>query len=59
MHIAMEYIAHGDLGQYIKNNRGTAMSNVKEITTQILRGLVILHEKGIRHRDLKSQVMYP
>lgn len=58
MHIAMEYIAHGDLGQYIKKNRAMAKSDVKEITTQILRALVALHGKGICHRDLKPQVMY-
>lgn len=59
IHIAMEYIAQGDLGQYIKDNKEKAKSDVKEITTQVLRGLVVLHEKQICHRDLKPQVMDP
>lgn len=59
MHIAMVYIAHVELSRYIKDNRGKARSDVKEITTQILRGLVVLHGKGISHRDLKPQVIYP
>lgn len=55
-YIAMEYIAHGDLGQYITEYGEKAKSEVKEITTQILGGLVVLHEKEICHRDLKPQV---
>lgn len=56
IYLAMEYIEHGDLGQYIKNCGPTAKSEAKEITTQILEGLVVLHDRGICHRDLKPQV---
>lgn len=56
--IAMEYIAHGDLSDYIKEHGGTtkAHSEVGGITSQILSGLVVLHGKNICHRDLKPQV---
>lgn len=54
----MEYIEHGDLGQYIKEDWAKAKTEVKEITSQILEGLVILHEREICHRDLKPQVRH-
>lgn len=54
----MEYIPNGDLGRYIKENRSKAKANARTITEQILRGLVVLHERDICHRDLKPQVMY-
>lgn len=53
--LAMEYVQHGDLGEYIKN-RDKAKINAREITRQLLEGLEVLHEKGICHRDLKPQV---
>lgn len=52
----MEYIAHGDLAQYIKNHGPKAATEVQDITAQILKGLVVLHEREICHRDLKPQV---
>lgn len=52
--IAMEYIRHGDLSHYIKTPG--ARPNAREITRQLLEGLVILHERKICHRDLKPQV---
>lgn len=54
----MEYIANGDLGQYIKENRANAKADARAITEQILRGLVVLHEREICHRDLKPPVTY-
>lgn len=56
MHIAMEYIEHGDLGKYIADYPVKARSETKEIASQILEGLVVLHEREICHRDLKPQV---
>lgn len=52
--IAMEYIEHGDLSQYLKTPG--SRSNAREITRQLLEGLAVLHEKKICHRDLKPQV---
>lgn len=52
----MEYIQHGDLGNYIKAQQ-TARLHAREITKQILEALVVLHAEGICHRDLKPQVL--
>lgn len=54
--VAMEYIEHGDLSQYLKSSGPKAKSEAKEIVRQLLQGLVILHERYICHRDLKPQV---
>lgn len=53
----MEYIEHGDLGHYMAGNQNEV--DTKEITSQILEGLVVLHEREICHRDLKPQVRSP
>lgn len=53
----MEYIEHGDLGKYIADYSLKARSEAKEITSQILEGLVVLHQREICHRDLKPQVL--
>lgn len=53
-HIAMEFIEHGHLGTYIAEYKTKV--NTKEITSPILEGLVVLHEREICHRDLKPQV---
>lgn len=50
----MEYIQHGDLGKYIAEYKTKV--DAKQITSQILEGLVVLHERAICHRDLKPQV---
>lgn len=52
----MEYIEHGDLGQFITNSGQRAKAGAREIASQILEGLVVLHEREICHRDLKPQV---
>lgn len=49
----MEYIEHGHLGTYIAEYQ--KQLDAKEITTHILEGLVVLHERKICHRDLKPQ----
>lgn len=52
----MEYVEHGDLERYLNKYAPKAKSEVKEITRQLLEGLVVLHERHICHRDLKPQV---
>lgn len=54
----MEYVQYGDLGRYIVEHRAQAKTQVKQITSQILKGLVELHERDICHRNLKPQVRY-
>lgn len=57
-YIAMENVELGDLGKYMKENKEQAKAGAKEITRQVLRGLVVLHERRICHRDLKPQVQF-
>lgn len=52
----MEYFEHGDLGQHIKIFGRQEEETSREITRQLLEGLVVLHQKQICHRDLKPQV---
>lgn len=55
----MEYIEYGNLADYITEQfRGAngRMMEAEAITTQILQGLVELHNREICHRDLKPQV---
>lgn len=54
----MEYAAHGDLAHYLDHHVEKALVEVKDITRQILNGLVIMHQREICHRDLKPQVRY-
>lgn len=54
IHIAMEYISHGDLRQYLKVERPE--SEAKAITRQLLEGLSVIHDEGFAHRDLKPEV---
>lgn len=58
VHIAMEYVQYGDLGRYIVEHRAQAKMQVKQITLQVLKGLVELHERDICHRNLKPQVRH-
>lgn len=51
----MEYAEHGDLNQHLMNSKPT-LEQIKEITYQILKGLVVLRGKDICHQDLKPQV---
>lgn len=52
----MEYAEHGDLAHYLDNHAETALVEAKDITRQILNGLVVMHQREICHRDLKPQV---
>ena len=50
----MEYISHGHLRNYMQAERSE--SEVKAITRQLLEGLVVIHQEGFAHRDLKPEV---
>lgn len=56
IYIAIEYIPHGDLDQYLQQHRSKAAAEAQEITYQILQGLAVVHERDICHRDLKPKV---
>ncbi|KAJ4230755.1 hypothetical protein NW757_013953 [Fusarium falciforme] len=51
--IAMEYIEHGDLQNYL--NQPFSESHAKVIGSQLVEGLGYMHENGFAHRDLKPK----
>ena len=53
----MEYISNGDLCNCLKVERSE--SEAKVITRQLLEGLVVIHQEGLAHRDLKPEVRPP
>lgn len=52
--LAMEYMKYGDLSKYLNTPL-----DAREITRQLLDGLIVLHERQICHRDIKPQVFAP
>lgn len=56
LYITMEYLEHGDLSIYLKTHGRVPEGTILNIITQVLHGLVVLHERNICHRDLKPQV---
>jgi serine/threonine protein kinase len=50
----MDYFPQGDLGMYKGDIKE---KDAKVISQQLLEGLMIMHEKGFTHRDLKPQVI--
>ena len=65
MYLAMEYMRGGDLEANLLDlesltEHGPAIleEDIKEITSQILEGLKIMHAEGFAHRDLKPKVQF-
>jgi serine/threonine protein kinase len=56
LYISMEYCEDLDLGRYLRTYECLPEEEVKEITYQLLVGLVFMHESGFAHRDLKPAV---
>ncbi|RPB06909.1 kinase-like protein, partial [Morchella conica CCBAS932] len=55
LYITMEYLENGDLSVYLKTQGRLPEGTILNIITQVLHGLVVLHERNICHRDLKPQ----
>ncbi|KAF8428383.1 kinase-like domain-containing protein [Tirmania nivea] len=53
IYIVMEFIGGGDLNDYINKHGKMEEDLVQEVTRQILRGIMYVHERGISHRDIK------
>lgn len=56
LHIILEYVENGSLANIIKPNKFGPFpeSLVAVYITQVLEGLVYLHEQGVIHRDIKG-----
>jgi calcium/calmodulin-dependent protein kinase I len=57
VYLAMEYVPYGDLEDNIPPE-GEPINEleIREITSQVLNGLKIMHQEGFVHRDLKPKV---
>ncbi|KAH0604008.1 uncharacterized protein H6S33_007039 [Morchella sextelata] len=57
LYIAMEFVANGDLGEYIKAHGKSRIpeATCQAISKQLLEAPQVLHERLICHRDLKPQ----
>ncbi|KAK0723649.1 kinase-like domain-containing protein, partial [Apiosordaria backusii] len=51
--IAMEYCEYGDLRKYLEAVKTMPEDQVKEVASQVLGALAMMHEAGYTHRDLK------
>jgi serine/threonine protein kinase len=65
MYLAMEYMRGGDLEANLldlerltEHRQAILEEGIKEITSQILEGLKIMHAEGFAHRDLKPKVQF-
>ena len=56
--IAMEYLPEGDLHTYLRDRSALAEEDARQVISQVLQGLAIMHKVGIAHRDVKPQVGY-
>ncbi|KAJ5952990.1 uncharacterized protein N7479_011403 [Penicillium vulpinum] len=55
--IAMEYLELGDLQDYLNDkNQPLPESEARDIMSQILEGLDLMHDNGFTHRDLKPNI---
>ncbi|KAF8536080.1 kinase-like domain-containing protein [Trichophaea hybrida] len=52
----MEYIQHGDLGKHLTGPWTETVTQI--ITRQLLEGLIIMHNLGITHRDLRPENIF-
>ena len=53
----MEYVPFGDLSKYITTGE-IKEHDAKQIARDIIEALIIIHEEGFTHRDIKPQVRW-
>ena len=57
--LAMEYVKGWTVRDEINHNGAFSVKSAIELTRQVLKGLVVAHEAGLIHRDLKhDNIMY-
>ena len=53
-----ELCSGGSLNEFLKKSGTVRCSVLKKVLRQVLQGLVVLHEHGAIHRDLKAENVY-
>lgn len=54
-YFVMEYLAGGELFDYVSDNRVFDEAKARVVITDLLHALVYLHDRGIVHRDVKLE----
>ena len=52
----MEYFPAGDLFNYVQDYQSLSENDGREIASQIVSGLFLMHSEGYSHRDIKPHV---
>ncbi|EXK79196.1 serine/threonine protein kinase [Fusarium oxysporum f. sp. raphani 54005] len=55
LHIAMDYYPAGDLQDHIQNRPCLPEADVRQIISQVLAGLAVMHKQDYAHRDVKPK----
>lgn len=53
--IAMEYYHGGDFQTYLNKHPSLTELDCRQVASQVLQGLAIMHREGFAHRDIKPQ----
>lgn len=55
IYLIMEYMAGGDLSQLLRKQGALSLELTQHLAIQLMRGMKVLHERQLIHRDLKPQ----
>lgn len=54
--ISMEYCEHGDLKRYLESAKTIPEDEARDVASQVLCALAMMHQEGFAHRDVKPAV---
>ncbi len=54
--IWMEYCEHGDLKRYLESAKTLPEDEARDVASQVLCALAMMHQEGFAHRDVKPAV---
>ncbi len=52
----MEYCEHGDLKRYLESTKLLPEDEARDLASQVLCALAMMHQEGFAHRDVKPAV---